>query len=309
MNWALARRAGWGLILRIEDLDTPRIKAGAVEGIVEILGWLGIEWDTPAGEELIQSRDLEPYRQAMRELAAKGRVYPCGLSRAEIEAAASAPQEGAHEVRFPPQLRPELTPRDFDRIEAEAGDENGGGGTNWRFAAEKGTVDFVDRFAGPQRFDVSEIVGDFVVWTKRRQPSYQLAVVVDDFRQGVTEVARGDDLLDSGARQLLLYRALGYQPEPRYTHLPLVIGPDGKRLAKRHGDTRVEYYRNLGVPSEAVIGLIASWCGIGGGSRGTMSSAEFLERLDPGKIPRDPVTFTSEDDQWLRSQVRRGSSW
>jgi glutamyl-tRNA synthetase len=304
INWGLARQRGWRLILRIEDLDTPRVKAGAATGIMETLGWLGIDWDTPTGEVLVQSEDLEPYRGAMRSLAALGKVYPCALSRGEIEAAASAPQEGTHEMRFPAHLRAEVRAYDFDEVEAGSGDE----GTNWRFVVPEGSVGFADRFAGAQSFDISGIVGDFGVWTKRRQPSYQLAVVVDDHRQGVTQVIRGADLLDSAARQLLLYRALGYEREPLYTHLPLVLGPDGKRLAKRHGDTRVDTYRRMGVPAEAVVGLVASWCVPGsewGGGRQLMTSREFLDVLDLSRIAAQPIIFTPEDDEWLRSQARR----
>src|SRR6185503_5771808 len=132
-----------------------------------------------------------------------------------------------------------------------------------------------DACLGPQEFDVARVVGDFIVWTKRGVPAYQLAVVVDDHRQGVTQVVRGADLLDSAARQLLIYRALGSSPEPAYTHLPLVIGPDGKRLAKRHGDSRLEEYRARGVPAAKVIGLLAFWCGLLP-RRAPLSTKDFL---------------------------------
>jgi len=302
ITWAIARRRGWRVLLRIEDLDTPRVKPGAADSLADTLRWLGMDWDpplppSPPDNPLVQSRDLAPYRAAMRTLAAKALVYPSDLTRAQIEAAAGAPQEGAHDIPFPAHLRPPLAPTDFDAA-AES--------TNWRFAVPPGVVEFTDDFAGPQRFDVSAIVGDFVVWTKRAQPAYQLAVVVDDHRQGVTDVIRGDDLLDSAARQLLLYRALGLSPEPTYMHVPLVRGPDGRRLAKRHGDTRVDHYRELGVPAEAIIGLIASWTlGPDAGPRRPMSAAEFSARLDPNTIPKGPITFTPEDDQWLLSFASR----
>ncbi len=158
----------------------------------------------------------------------------------------------------------------------------------------------MDGFAGPQNCRPLETIGDFVIWTKREQPAYQLAVVVDDFRQGITDIIRGDDLLDSAARQLLLYRALGYITEPRYTHLPLVCGEDGKRLAKRHGDTRIDSYQALGVPAEAVIGLIAYWCGMSD-QRLKLSAKEFAAGLNLDTIPRSPITFTAQDHAWLLS--------
>ena len=296
ITWALARRLGWRIILRIEDLDTPRVKPGAAAGLIDTLRWLGIDWDdpppgAPPDNPLVQSNDLEPYRAAMRSLASRALVYPSALTRAQVEAAASAPQEGAHDTPFPAHLRPPLAPLPFDAA-AET--------TNWRFAVPDEPVAFTDAFAGPQSITVAATVGDFVVWTKRAQPAYQLAVVVDDHRQRVTQVVRGDDLLDSAARQLLLYRALGLTPEPAYTHLPLVRGEDGRRLAKRHGDTRIDHYRALGVPAEAVIGLIAHWS-IPGAPREPMSAAAFSESFQLSRMPPEPVTFHPEDDQWLRS--------
>jgi glutamyl-tRNA synthetase len=291
VNWALARRRGWRIVLRIEDLDGPRIKPESAEQIVGTLAWLGLDWDEGPS---VQSDDLSPYRAAIERLASGGFVFPCSLTRTQIERAASAPQEGSHEVRCPSGLRPKT----WDRRFADAA-------ANWRFASAPGAVRFDDEFAGPQSVEVAETIGDFVVWTKRGTPAYQLAVVVDDHRQGVTRVVRGDDLLDSAARQLLLYRALGFSPEPAYAHLPLVIGSDGFRLAKRHGDSRLEAYRSLGVPPEAVVGLIASWCG-GGRERATMTAREFSERLELSRVPKKPIVFTAEDDAWLRSTALAG---
>lgn len=287
MNWALARRNGWEIVLRIEDLDGPRVKPGAIEATIEILRWLGIDWDRGP---VVQSHDLRPYRAAMEVLAGKALVYPCQLTRTQIENAASAPQEGTHEAPFPASLRP--------RVQARAFDDDG---TNWRFVGVPGAVEFVDAFAGSQCHTPAETVGDFVVWTKRAQPAYQLAVVVDDHRQGITQVVRGDDLLDSAARQLLLYRALGCQPEPIYTHLPLVKGADGHRLAKRHGDTRLDTYRVRRVGPERLIGLIARWCGITPWESPAhpMSAPEFRDSFDLRTMSHQAVVFTAEDDRWL----------
>jgi len=286
----MARRNGWKIVLRIEDLDGPRVKPGSIEQCIDLLSWVGIDWDEGP---LIQSDNLEPYEHAMSHLARAGAVYPCDLTRTQIEAAASAPQEGSGELRYPPELRPPLSPVEFtDR------------GTNWRFAVPDESVRFTDEFAGEQSRSPYESVGDFVVWTKRAQPSYQLAVVVDDARQGITHIVRGDDLLDSAARQILLYRALALSAPTHWYHLPMVVGQDGKRLAKRHGDTRTATYRERGVPSERVIGLLAMWCGITPEPE-PMSGAEFCASLDPATMPSESVVFTQENDAWLLRESRQ----
>lgn len=307
INWAMARRHGWRLVLRIEDFDTPRVKAGAAESAMDTIRWLGIDWDpwpspTGACDHLVQSGSLEPYRAAMRLLAARGLAYPCELTRTQIEAAASAPQEGVHDIAFPATLRPPAAGSafDFDALDAAADPAQR---PNWRFITQNGPVRFDDRVRGEQMINPSEIIGDFVLWTRRGQPSYQLAVVVDDHRQGVTEVVRGDDLLDSAARQLLLYRALGLGPEPTYTHLPLVLGSDGRRLAKRHGDTRLDHFREIGVPAGAVIGLVARWSLAGCEPRRVMTAAEFCDRFDLTTMPKEPVVLLEEDVRWLESMA------
>ncbi|TBR25736.1 tRNA glutamyl-Q(34) synthetase GluQRS [bacterium] len=281
INWALARRLGWRIVLRIEDLDGPRVKPAAVDGLRRTLEWLGLDWDEGPH---IQSSDLEPYRSAMVRLVREGAAFPCSRTRGEL-AAASAPQEGVHETRYPKELRPLKWAREFSE------------GVNWRFIAPEAPVPFVDVFHGPQDVNLSTLVGDFTIWTKRAVPAYQLAVVVDDARQGITQVVRGDDLLDSAARQLLIYRALGLGPEPAYTHLPLVRGPDGKRLAKRHGDSRIDGYREIGVTAERVIGLLAGWSGL---KRSPMSAAEFRDSFSLAALPKASAVFAAADDAWLR---------
>lgn len=292
-TWALARAQGWRIVLRVEDLDTPRVKPGVIDLTIDLLSWLGIDWDEGP---FIQSADRPRHLDAMNRLAAAGLVYPCAMSRTEIEAASSAPQEGSGEIRFPASLRPASTPRSFDDASP-----------SWRFVVEEdAVVRFDDAFAGPQVIRPGESIGDFIVWTRRDadrpgQAAYQLAVVVDDASQGVTHVVRGDDLIDSAARQTMLIRALGEGPEPTYCHLPLVRGEDGKRLAKRHGDTRLDMYRAAGVTPERVIGLVASWCGMTP-SPAPMDAAEFLAGFELNRISREPITFTAADDRWLRAR-------
>jgi len=289
INWSIARKHNWHIALRIEDLDTPRVKPGVIESTIQTLQWLGIDWDSGP---TTQANQIDRYQQAMVKLASLEHIYPCSLSRSQIESAASAPHSGEsdfHGVVFDSSLRPDHIPRIFSDVD-----------TNWRFLVAPEPVEFRDALYGPQSFSLLEIVGDFVVWTKRGTPSYQLAVVVDDALCGVNQIVRGSDLLDSAARQLLLYKALNLSPIPNYTHLPLVRGEDGRRLAKRHGDTRIDSYTQHGTSPEKIIGLIAFWCKISK-ERAPMSIHEFKERFSLDTLGTDDITFTSEDDQWLLS--------
>jgi glutamyl-tRNA synthetase len=284
INWALARRHGWRLLLRIEDLDGPRIKREATQQALDILAWLGLDYDGPI---LRQSDDLDPYRRAMRILAERGHVYACSLTRKQIEQAASAPHADYRELRFPPELRPqEEQIRRFERED-----------TSYRFLTADKAIRIDDVFAGPSVHRPLDEVGDFVVWTRAGVPAYQLAVVVDDARQGVTDVVRGDDLLSSAARQTMLYEALDRRP-PRFCHLPLVVGPDGRRLAKRHGDTRLETYRAAGVHAERLVGLLGAWSGLIDQPT-EMTAVDFRDRFLLDRLPRNPITFTTEDHEWL----------
>jgi glutamyl-tRNA synthetase len=290
VNWAIARQRGWRILLRIEDLDGPRIKRDAAVEAIDILQWLGIDWDEGP---VYQSANLKPYRVALESLAARGLAYPCRCTRTQIAAASlSAPHGDDHELRYPGTCRPPTPPP------ASSGE---GADIAWRFFTSPGPIHFTDDLAGLQSHDVQTTVGDFLIATKGGLPSYQLAVVVDDARQGITHIVRGDDLLTSTPRQMLLYEALNLGPPPSYIHLPLVKGPDGRRLAKRHGDTRIAHYREQGVPPERIIGLLAEWCAIG--PRHQMSCREFVERLDLRKMAREAVVFSTEDDAWLQTST------
>ena len=297
VNWALARQRGWEVVLRIEDLDGPRIKTGATEEATDILAWLGLNWDEGP---FTQRHDLIPYLEMLQQLSGQGAIYPCRCTRRQIEEASlSAPHGDAHELRYPGTCRP-------DRIEP-VGDLPLGGdlawsdtGAAWRLRVPDESIRFDDCLVGPQSHNVQRVVGDFLVATKRGTPSYQLACVVDDARQGIDQIVRGDDLVRSTPRQLLLYSQLKLGPVPAYTHLPLVVGEDGRRLAKRHGDSRITAYRQQGVQPERLLGLLAHWCGLG--PRAEIKADEFLAHFDLENLPREPVVFRQEDDAWLRGQ-------
>ena len=295
INWLMARRARWRVVLRIEDLDGPRVKVGADRQAMEDLRWLGLDWD---GEAVYQSPRAEVYRAATRRLLAEGKAYPCVCTRREVEVAASAPHAEDGAAVYPGTCRGRFKTME----EAEAAS---GRAPVVRFAMPAGEVSFVDGFRGPCQFDPARELGDFVIMKADGTAAYQLAVVIDDAEMGVTQVVRGDDLIDSTPRQLLLYQALGLADRvPAYTHLPLVVGTDGRRLAKRHGDTRLAHYRERGVAVGPVLGLLGWWCGIDVGG-GEVTLATLLERFDLAGLSREAIVFTEADDRQLISSAGR----
>jgi glutamyl-tRNA synthetase len=160
-----------------------------------------------------------------------------------------------------------------------------------------------DEFAGERSFVLSRTCGDFVVLTRQGQAAYQLAVVVDDTASGVDAIVRGDDLLESAARQIHLRRLLGIEQPVRYWHLPLVVGPDGRRLAKRHGDTRLAHYRRAGATREKILGLVGFWSGLLE-KRRQADLDELARRFELEKVPRCPVLFSKEDEDFLVGRCR-----
>ena len=277
--WLSARSRGGRVVLRVEDIDSPRVKAGAAEGALDDLRWFGLDWD---GEPVVQTRRLPLYGDALRRLREQELIYPCTCSRADVGRAASAPH-AEHEGPVYPGTCSGRRAADA----ASLGDRP----FAWRFRVNE-SPGFVDGLRGPTHIDLRELGGDFVVWKSSGTPAYQLAVVVDDAAQGVTEVIRGDDLVPSTPRQLLLYAALALTP-PRFTHVPLVVGPDGRRLAKRHGDTRLAALREAGVRPEALLGLLAWSCGWIDEVR-PVTARELLPLFRLDRIPREPFVLTAE---------------
>lgn len=247
--WLSARSQGGTVRLRIEDIDSPRIKPGAADQAIADLRWLGLDWD---GEPVVQTARLPLYEAALETLKRQNLVYPCTCTRSDIAAAASAPH-AEHEGPTYPGTCSHRCADDACHLAAE------GKSFAWRFRVTHSPL-FTDRYAGEQQIDLRHLGGDFVVWKSAGTPAYQLAVVVDDADLGITEVIRGDDLIPSTPRQLLLYEALGLTP-PTFAHIPLVVGQDGRRLAKRHGDSRLASLRDAGVRPEELVGLLAWSCG------------------------------------------------
>jgi glutamyl-tRNA synthetase len=274
--WIAAQRStegGGQLIFRNEDLDSQRCRPEFVRAMMEDLRWLGIEWSEgpdcggPVGP-YTQSERRGFYLEAWRKLRDLGMIYPCTCSRKDVAQAAGAPNELDDEPAYPGTCRPPVFGaarlRPFDSLRAGyrgtaeaavatcAVQDDRPAGVNWRFRVPDGEeVCFTDLHRGPQRMIAGKDFGDFIVWRRDDIPAYQLAVVVDDAAMGITEVVRGADLLKSTARQIPLFRALGWDV-PAYFHCDLVRDSNGVRLAKRHDALSIRRLRELGWTAEEV---------------------------------------------------------
>lgn len=286
LTWLAARKQEGWIELRIEDLDAPRVREGAVEGMLDDLAWLGLDWDTGPR---FQAGRIEEFRARLQLLAEAQFAYPCICSRRDIEAAASAPHAGEEGPIYPGTCRGRF------RTVAQAQEASADGRVAWRFAVPPGrVVRWQDHIAGEQAFEVARQLGDFVIWKKDDAPAYQLAVVVDDGLAAINQVVRGDDLLPSAARQILLHEALGQQP-PAWWHLPLVLDADGKRMAKRTGDATLQSLRAQGARPEQVLRWVAQVSGLHP-SGSVQTAADLLASFDPARLPRDAVVWRGSAD-------------
>ena len=290
LAWLFARCAGGQFVLRIEDLDRPRVRPGAVEGMLRDLRWLGLDWDEGPDRggpyaPYTQSERQAIYEQQLRKLLEAGLLYPCYCSRADIARAASAPQndEGP---RYPGTCR-HLT--EEQRRQHEANHRR----PSLRFRVDdERTVAFDDLLLGHQEQQVQRAVGDFVVLRADRIFSYQFAVVIDDALMRINQVVRGADLLSSTARQILLYEALGF-PIPAFAHVPLVLDAEGQRLAKRSQSAGLAPLRAAGATPEGITGQLAASCGLV--EQGTQVGARALAEQYKGEgydIMRAAIIFS-----------------
>jgi glutamyl-tRNA synthetase len=289
--WLAARRDGGRVILRIEDLDTSRVRAEARASTLLDLRWLGLDWDE--GPDIggpsapyVQSERMTLYEQALARLKADERVYPCTCTRAEIERAASAPHSEDEGPSYPGTCA-HRSACDADRL----GDRP----FAWRYRVPEHSIAWEDLFIGRVEIEPSRSGGDFIVARNGVGPAYQLAVVTDDAAMGVNQVVRGSDLVPSTPRQILLYRALGHH-EPTFGHVPLAVTPDGRRLAKRDGSMKLGNLRDAGIDPRKLVSALLRSCGWGA-EHGLALPRDAIERFARSQLPREPWILTPE---WLQ---------
>ncbi|MEM9712502.1 MAG: tRNA glutamyl-Q(34) synthetase GluQRS [Actinomycetota bacterium] len=272
LAWAFARSSGGRFLLRFEDLDAGASRPEHEERQRRDLAALGLDWD---GAPVRQSERRHLHNEAVERLVAADVVYPCFCTRREIREATRAPHGDLPDGAYPG------TCRDLDaagrRSRAATGRRPA-----LRLRGEGRRRGFVDRVLGP----VEGVVPDVVVRRGDGTPAYQLAVVVDDHDQGVEEVVRGDDLAPSTPSQLLVAEVLGV-PSPTYAHVPLALGPDGRRLAKRDGAVTLADLSTRGIGAADVLGILAESLGLADRAE-RIDTAELLVRFDPDRLPTDP---------------------
>ena len=297
-NWLHARRNGGTFVLRIEDTDAERSSWDMVSGIVDGLRWLGLDWDE--GPDVggphapyFQSERLDRYRAMADRLVAEGRAYPCYCTTDTIREKREAAEAAGGGWMYD-RTCASLTPQEI------AARESSGVPRAIRFKVPAGETTFDDRVRGTIVFDNANIE-DFVILRSDRQPTYHLSVVADDIDMAITDVVRGDDHISNTPKQVLLYQACG-RSAPRFAHVPLILGPDKKRLSKRHGATSVMEYPRLGYLPEAMVNFLALLGWSPGSDRELFTRDELVAAFTLEGISGGNAVFNPDKLDWFNQQ-------
>jgi glutamyl-tRNA synthetase len=297
-NWLFARRQGGTFVLRIEDTDAERSSWEMVEGIVQGLRWLGLDWDEgpdvggPHGP-YFQSQRLDAHRALAARLVSEGRAYYCFCTAEQIQAKRAAAEAAGGGWTYD-RTCCALSQDEIARREA-AGEPRA-----VRFKVPEGRTAFDDLVHGPIAFDNANIE-DFVILRSDGQPTYHLSVVADDVDMAITHVVRGDDHISNTPKHVLLYEALG-AGTPQFAHVPLILGTDKKRLSKRHGATSVMEYPRLGYVPEAMVNFLALLGWSPGTDQEIFTRAELVERFALEGISGGNAVFNPEKLDWFNQQ-------
>jgi glutamyl-tRNA synthetase len=298
-NWLFARRHGGTFVLRIEDTDVERSSEEMVAGILEGLRWLGLTWDEGPGADgphgpYFQSQRLDKYRDMAARLVQDGHAYYCYCRPEDLKAQREAAEAGGQGWRYP-RTCCALVPEKIAELEA------GGVPRAIRFKVpDGGSTTFSDLVHGTISVD-HDHMEDFVVLRSDGHPTYHLSVVADDIDMAITHVVRGDDHISNTPKQVLLYRAFGAEL-PQFAHVPLILGPDKKRLSKRHGATSVTEYQRRGILPQAMVNFLALLGWSPGDDREVMTQQELIAAFTLEGISGGNAVFNPDKLEWFNQQ-------
>jgi len=294
--YLFARNSRGAFILRIDDTDRERSTAESLEEILESLRWLGVEWDEgPPDPRYFQSNRFDRYRDEALKLLRAGKAYPCYCTAEELDAMRKQAEREHRKPGYDGRCR-DRTPL-TDLPKAELPDKKAGRNYTIRFRSpHEGQTVVEDLIKGNAVFDNAEL-DDLIIYRSDGVPTYNFATVIDEADFGITHVVRGDDHLPNTPRQIQIFLALGFVP-PAYAHLPMVMGPDGQKLSKRHGATSVFAYRDLGYFPEALLNYLVR-LGWSHGDQEIFSKAEMIEYFDFAGCGKSAGIFNAEKLLWL----------
>jgi glutamyl-tRNA synthetase len=303
-NWLFARHHGGVFILRIEDTDRERSTEESVQGIQDVLHWLGLEWDEGPGVggpygPYRQTERLDLYREMTERLAGRGSAYPCYCTPEELEERRKRAMASGEPPGYDGRCR-NLSEEERSAFEEE------GRPKAWRFATPGREVIVPDLVHGEATFPASDLK-DFVILRSDGTPTYLLAAAVDDWKMEVTHVLRGEDLHSSTPRQLLIMEALEVERPPQYAHLPLLLGPDRAPLSKRHGSVAVEWFREQGFLPDALVNYLALLGWSYDDHTELFARDQLVEYFDLARVARNPAVFDPEKLEWMNGHYIRES--
>ena len=295
MNWIFARHHGGKFILRIEDTDQERSTQASEDAILKDISWLGLDWNEGPGREgdvgpYRQTERMEIYQSHLNQLIAEGKLYPCYCSAEELEARRQEMLAKGEQPHYDGRCR-HLTDEQKKQYESE------GRQPVYRLQVQHEAIDFDDLARGSIHFE-GENLSDFVVARAGGMPMYNFACVVDDHLMKISHVIRGDDHVSNTPRQILIYRALGWET-PQFAHIPMILGPDRSRLSKRHGATSVAQYRESGFLPEAPVNFLSllSWSSASGEE--ILSTYQLIEEFDFDRVSKAASVFDVEKLRWM----------
>ena len=300
-NWAFARANGGTFVLRIDDTDPERSTEENTQQILRSMRWLGLDWDEGpqvGGDHgpYFQKQRADHYQAALEKLIANGSAYPCFCTPEELEAARAAAKERGDSFQGYQRTCRDIDPQEAKR-RIEAGEPH-----VWRLKVPEGHGPIVvdDAVHGPCTFEACEL-DDMVLVRSDGTPTYNFATVVDDAEMGITHIIRGDDHLSNTPRQILVFEALG-APVPTFAHLSMILGPDGKKLSKRHGATSVEEYRDCGYLPEAMVNYLALLGWSLDGETTIVPPEVIAQRFSLDRISKNPSVFDEKKLSWMNGE-------